>query len=396
MIATSLFIVGVIGIVIWYTGGSIVLGTRNETPNVAWGADIRSASTAGSLALDRDAQALYDRNHSAYRQQKAAPFIYPPWYAMLMIPFSLIPFPLAFFVWTAIGVAFLLASVRLLEIKSPALVAVVVLATWAAFQSTWYGQTSFLLLFLLAAAIRLWQADRQVSAGIALALCAFKPHLLLGFLVLWLIDLRRWKTLLLSAAGATAALAVASEVWIPGSWRGFVSSIFDTGVLLVPEREVSLMAVFRLLLPNLGPWVWPLWGIAVAAVVAAFLATIRRWQGHTAVPMALAIVVSLLLSIHGLSYDWLVLVAAYALIANFGRIPEFNTVMPFLMLAALLRIGFFLTDAMLERLNWAIHTPPLLLLAAFVWLTRAIWQSPQSTGSQGQPHPPLAAEIEVG
>lgn len=376
-----LTIVCAIGVSMWWVGSSVVLTTRDEVPEVSWGADVRSASTAGSLALNRDAVALYDKDDDAYQDINATRYIYPPWYAVLMIPLSLIPSPAVYFVWWAIGVVLLVGSVRLLEISAPNLVSVVALATWAALACLWYGQSSFLLLAVLALGLRLSLAGRNVSAGIAMALCAFKPHLLLGFVVLWLADVKKWRTLLISAAGTTVILAAASELWIPGAWGQFLGTVFATGVLLVPEREVSLLTAINLLLPNAGSLGWAIWGLAVAAIVGSFLATIRRWQGNARGPAALAILVSLLLSLHGLSYDWVLLVAAFGLLARHSGISEYHAAMPFLLLAALLPIGFLATDAMLDRFGWAIHSPPLLLLAVYAWFVVAMTRSPESRAS---------------
>jgi hypothetical protein len=308
---------------------------------------------------------------------------------MMMIPLSLIPPTSVYFVWLAICLGLLAASIRLIEIRAPALTLIVVLASWSAFQGAWYGQSSFLLLAVLALGLRLMAVGRNVSAGIAMALCTFKPHLLLGFAILWLANLRKWRSLLVSAAGATVVLAVASETWIPGAWSQFLGTLFDTGVLLVPEREVSLLSAINLLLPGAGSLAWAIWGLATMAIISSFLATVHRWRGHIMVPAALAIMISLLLSLHGLSYDWVVLVAAYGLLSRYGGMSEYQTAMPFLLLAAMLRIGFIVTDGMLDQLGWAVHTPPLLLLAMYVWFVVAIGRSAESNSPSDRSAEPL-------
>ena len=45
-------------------------------------------------------------------------------------------------------------------------------------------------------------------AGVGFALMAFKPHLFIGFGVVWLMNLRRWREQLMVTIGLTALLVV--------------------------------------------------------------------------------------------------------------------------------------------------------------------------------------------
>lgn len=139
-------------------------------------------------------------------ESAAVGFVNLPILAWLFMPLALLEEPTAGWVFLAFGVAAVAATYVLLlrlgdfNVVSGAMLALSILASGPLVNSLREGNTTHFILLLLVAALLLWRAGAEYSAGLVLGLCAlFKlPLMLFGLYVL----LRgRWRVV---AGGATA------------------------------------------------------------------------------------------------------------------------------------------------------------------------------------------------
>lgn len=181
----------------------------------------------GDLALlfdvDRFTAFLNDTYHNVLSFPLTfRPFVYPPGFLVLMLPFAPLGFHAAWASFQAVtgGAAF--AALRGGADRpgaAPVLAAWVLVSPSASVNVLW-GQTGFLTLALLAGGTRL-MARRPVLAGLAFGFMSIKPqHALL--VPVMLLALRAWKTLAAAAAGALALTGASWLLFGPGVWAGWV------------------------------------------------------------------------------------------------------------------------------------------------------------------------------
>lgn len=284
---------------------------------------------------------------------------------MLMIPLTWFSFPLVFAAWTAAGFAAGLVALRRLCTSRAELVAGAALLTAAAALTIWYGQNTFFMLALLSIAILALERGAYTTSGIAFGFLAFKPHLFLGFAVWLVLDFRRMMRVAIPAIVTSLALFAVSAIWLPGAWMEFLAAVFSDESLANDARELSLLSFVRLLFVGYPALV------VIASVLAVILVIVGlgygiRWSGaDVRIAAGLAIIASLLIAPHVVTYDWLLLVVALALLAWRPIAERSSIVGAGAALACVLAIGVFITDAQIDAFGRAIHVAPVALAAVF-------------------------------
>lgn len=134
------------------------------------------------------------------------------------------------------------------------------------------GQTSIFALLGLVLFLR-WHGEQPFLSGLALWLCALKPHLFLAFgvaLLLWVVVTRSYKVLLGVAAAFAASSAIAWRM-DPNAWTDYLRMMRTYGV----EKEFipCWSVVLRL-------WVRPdaMWIQSVLPVIGAVWAAVFFWK----------------------------------------------------------------------------------------------------------------------
>lgn len=205
----------------------------------------------------------------------------PPWALPLAWPLGLIGLRTAAILWTLILMACLVISVRLIRrihgnpqnafhwlgySFTPALICLIM------------GQTTLFSLLGLVLFLDLHRT-RPFLAGIALWLCALKPHLFVPFgavLLAWIVMTRSYKIL----AGAALAVAATSAIayWIdPASW-GYYTQMMRAPAL---EQEFipCLSVALRLWLKPAATWLQYLpVALACAWALKVFWSRRRTWD----------------------------------------------------------------------------------------------------------------------
>jgi hypothetical protein len=213
-------------------------------------------------------------------------FVYPPWIVFPLAPFTLLTWPtveLLFAVLTPLVIlAAIAAWMRLCRPGFDRLTAiaacVLILASWPAVWGCYQRQPSLFVAAAMALAILLFDRQRDISAGILLALATVKPQLVL-LLGLWLLLIslrqRRWR-FAASFCSTFAVLIGASALLLPGSISHWIHAAI---AYTHTAGKVSLLT--HLFGPRLGLF-------ADIALVAAL--GIRLWQLRSAAPGSSAFV----------------------------------------------------------------------------------------------------------
>jgi hypothetical protein len=151
------------------------------------------------------------------------PFLYPPHYLLLLLPFGAMPPALGAVVFLLASFALMAAALILLSEKRDErlLYVLAALLSPAAAIAVWLGQNSFLTAALLVGGFALAKR-RPLLAGILLGVLTYKPQFWL-MVPIALIAARQWKTLG-AALGSAALLALTSlVVFGPAPWEDWLS-----------------------------------------------------------------------------------------------------------------------------------------------------------------------------
>jgi hypothetical protein len=194
--------------------------------------DFASFYTAGLLVRSGDAARLYDLSMQWRVQQQFArtvkirlgplPYIRPPFEAILFVPFTLLPYKIACWVWMGLKLFIILVLPFFLPRPenssglycSPQNQWLISLAYFPVAFDLLQGQDSILVLLLLVIIIRLLLADRDLLAGAVLALATVKFHLILPLVAILVLS-RRVSVLpgFLAVGGALFAASLAMVHW---------------------------------------------------------------------------------------------------------------------------------------------------------------------------------------
>jgi Glycosyltransferase family 87 len=172
---------------------------------------------AYDFAVDRllAGQSMYDATATSIGQFGL--FLYPPPFAILVLPFALLPAGLDVTVWTVGLVAATVGAVGLLPVSQRTRFGVLLLAaiSWPVIYSIKLGQVGPILLLLFAVGWR--SLDRPWPFGIAAGLgtvIKVQPALLIG----WALVTGRRRAALIAIGVVGVLAAVATIVAGPGAW----------------------------------------------------------------------------------------------------------------------------------------------------------------------------------
>jgi len=193
----------------------------------------------------------------------AWPFVYPPTFLLFVWPFGQLPLALAFPLWTGLSAAlFFWAAAHLIRPVWASLALLIVPPVVLAVSP---GQTS---LVVGAAMIGGWvlREKRPRLAGVLFAVAAaIKPQaMLLAPIVLW----GEWRTLRW-AAGAGAALVLASLAFGPGLWLEWPKAVTAFAAVVPATDRINPSALIAS----------PLWAAALALLGVALAWRARNLAG---------------------------------------------------------------------------------------------------------------------
>ena len=295
-----------VGCLLGYTGYWLA----RTTPGFPWGGpgDFTSFCTGALIFRSGHSQQLYDLVLQASVQRSLLrpygwifkdgllPYIYPPFFAPLIIPLSYLPLGVAFHVWNLISLAFLLASVKVLlnqqhrgTSRDFLVAGLVVLSFFPVFEAFYKGQSVCLVLFAFALAYVNLKRGHEGWAGVALAIGLIKPQLVV-FVALVLLTQRRWRAIL-SLGGAGLLLAGLSWVLVGTQGMKAYASLSRSVMMwnglynFLPTRMANVRGtVYRFarafeLVGGAEPAAWVLLLATVGCSAILLVLILRCWKG---------------------------------------------------------------------------------------------------------------------
>jgi arabinofuranan 3-O-arabinosyltransferase len=219
-------------------GNFLTDGERQPIAN-----DFVAVVAAGALALDGQAAAAYDwPTHKAAEVRVIGHdfdnyygWHYPPTFLFVAAALALLPYLAAMLVWlTATLAAYAAALGGILNGRTGVLFA---LGFPAAIWNVTAGQNGFLTAALIGGMLGLLER-RPALAGLCLGLLTYKPQFGLLFPLVLIAD-RRWLTIAVAAAVATALVALSWLAFGSASWQAFVYWMPITSRIVLGEGHAD-------------------------------------------------------------------------------------------------------------------------------------------------------------
>lgn len=360
------------------------------------GGDFLQEWTAGKILWSAHSTELYELSrfravqHDAelvgfsWPESKYFPPVYPPFYYLLMSPFSWLPYSVAVKLWAILSAIFLVVSAELMRrfyrpfqarFEPAFVVSMIFVPLWVCFN---LGHKSTLLLLLLTATFLLLRHQRRWQAGLVYGLLAFKPHLAAVIGVTMLLK-RQWRFV----GGAAITFIVLGLISLGCGWQanlGFFNFVLNSGNYLDTAGYQladahSLWGATAYLFGGSGP-ISEFVALIAATIVVSLLTMMMRGplktnSTHFEFQFAAMIVSTLLLSPHLYFYDLLVVLLPMLLIACNLQSSLLSRPLAIALRAAialfLLGAGLFLTISTLTGIQLSV----VLMIAVLVLLTCA-------------------------
>lgn len=308
----------------------------------------------------------------------ALPYARAPFLAFLFQPLAKLPYLFAYFVWVIISVILYLAGLRaiwpagtrfrlsdtkvLLALSFPPFLADNLIA----------GQISAIAFFGFAMCLALEKSGRSFAAGIALAICANKPTLLVLAVPMAVISgrLRLLAGFAVSACGLTAislyAVGTAGCVAWLHMLLGFASAAMGTHTVFTLNKYVDINTFWRLILGG-QTRVGTALSLAVSVVGFVWLsASWWRWRrrgGSTDLLWSATLAWTLVCGAYTAIYDTILIVPAVILMA--GTVRDNRQFESLTALVGAIYSAAFLTQPVAEAIGFQVFTPLLTVMGAF-------------------------------
>ena len=354
-------------------------GWFEATTTFAIGSDFTVFHTVGALIADSHGAEIYDvdlvQAEYVARTGRVAventAFGNTPAFGVLVAPLGLLSWEVAWVVWTAVGIAGLLAAVHLLHAPRPARFAAIAIFTLPVYFAMAFGQATLLWLVVVAGSFAALEGGKVRRAGAVAGLLILKPTLLLGLGIWWLID-REHRPALWAAVGTSVVVVVLTLPFVGSAWLDYPAAAVDfaqrhTGVE-AQWAQFAPLGFFNLLFPGQRSLALVLGLVTVAAGVAVFLG---YWREHRDDPILLfagAIVLTLWVSPQVVAYEWTLLIAAGLLIYR----SRPNLANELITVAAILGVTatgtIVLSNTLRPALGWTIQLAAPALAIAVWWL----------------------------
>lgn len=337
-----------------------------------WGAARTTLSGGGASAYDLMAQGIAQ---AGLGRGETFAFVNPPPFLFAVLPFGLLPYPLAWIAWVAVTfTVWAWVSIRTFPRYLP-----LVLAFPGALIAAIHAQNGFVTGALLVGAVACLPRKPFLSGALIGAL-VIKPHLAV-LLPFWLAAGGKWKAFI--AAGASASgmlvlswLAFGTETMLAYTHSWAVSA--DIMAITDPAFYLRMATVYGQARIYLGHEIALVFNIALAiAMVALVVRSWKRFGGDSMASGALALAATPLASPYLFNYDlpflvlpllWLTLDAQRA-----GFRPWDKAIL----------LGLYLAPFATRALALPLHLNLMpVASAAMVWL---IWQRGAKLRSQASP-----------
>ena len=297
------------------------------------------------------------------------PWLYPPHYLLLLLPFGLLPFVPAGILFLALGFLSLLAAgfACVAAPRSRAIIAAAAALCPASAITVCLGQNTFFTCALMLGGFGLLPR-RPVLAGALLGALTYKPQLFLMVPVA-LIAARQWKALAAAAACALLLAIASAAVFGIEPWQQWFAVMTRPSALFVQWSAIARLNgqslyTYAALLGASAPLANAIQALGMAGAAAVVWWSYRRPMARE-VQLAMLFAATLLAAPHVIDYDALMLGLAAALVFAHGlarglRLAE-------TLFLVLLWVSPFFNPPTVFRAGFA---TPLLILLFIVWTMR--------------------------
>jgi hypothetical protein len=386
------------GVALWFAWMvSILLGSgKMDLAGQVIGTDYLQFYTAGSTLLQGQSPELYNFEFQSQLEQAIAgpdlanfyAFITPPFLAWLYVPFALLPYTWSFVAWSLLGFLFLWLSIKLIGVDQPRKTFIWSLTFFPIFATISFGQNSLLSLLIFSFTYWLWKKDKFVAAGLVSSLLLYKPQMVLGLGLLWLLDWRSsWRSLLGLAAGGSLLAGLCFWLLPEASWAYInLARDFLPGLIYgeqFPIWHLHSLRGFWILLTSGNRWLSEGLSLILSLLgIVAFFFFWRRYRADRTILFAGAVCLTIWISPHAMIYDWSILVIPAILF--WQAFPQLRTL--FKVLYALIWTSVFIstpmTVAQLKVLPVALQLSLPALFLVLLILYRQVMNEKGENGSQ--------------
>jgi hypothetical protein len=294
------------------------------------GTDFLHFYVIGSIAREGRWSELYDASAQERRARATVPGsadvvfvpVESPQLALLISPLTAVSYTGALAIWLTLGAAlYALACAALWRDAGSLhpyarLVMVACVAFPGLLTAILHGQTAWLSLACVVAALAALRRSRRFAAGLALGLLVFKPHWAAAAAVVFVFA-AEWRVVAGIVAGAFVETVVTGTIagWlVMASYARVLVNLPSVAGLLEPRLGDSLRGYVQLLVSS------PAFSIAIFCVAATAAAVIAAaiWRSSVSIDLRLssAVIAMMLINPHVNAYDLLLLAPVCLMLAN--------------------------------------------------------------------------------
>jgi hypothetical protein len=151
----------------------------------------------------------------------------PPFYFLLYTPTARLPYIASFWIWSIISLGMLYLGFRCLGVERPWIAIAWATSFYPVFATISFGQNSLLSFAILCAVYLLLKRDRPYTAGMVAGLLSFKPTVMLGLLLWWFLDVRRYWRCWLGLMVTGAILLVITLIFVRKEFEVFLAILSE-------------------------------------------------------------------------------------------------------------------------------------------------------------------------
>ncbi len=300
------------------------------------GTDFASFYTAGKIVTMGRSPDLYNLGLVNSIQQELYgsspsgiyPFLNPPHFALLMVPFSILTYILAFTMWTILGLLVFWFSFKALDIQNPKKSFLWALTWFPVFAVVSFGQNSFFSIAIFCLTFYYWKRERNWIAGLLFSLLLLKPQLLAGVGFLWLLDWRKsWKSLIALGIGVLFQLGAsfflfpeASLSYLDYTWKALPNLIHLEGFPI--WNAFSVQSFWLSILPVYPALAKSLFWICFMIGIFFFYRFWRKFRDDKTIVFSASIILLVWCIPYIMLYDWSLLLIPAVLFWN--HLPRFR------------------------------------------------------------------------
>ena len=312
----------------------------------------------------------------------------PPFYALAYIPTSRLPYLASFWIWSAIAVVFLWFGIRWLGSEKPVSAFLLAMSFYPVFSVLGFGQNSLLSFGFFCLTFYLMRRQRFILAGMAAGLLLYKPQLLMGLGLWWLLSLRTYWKCFIGLGITGAVLAALSFLVVPEETKIFIQKLpeiakYDAFMfwnLHNPRGFGTLIAGDDKKVGNVVGLIF------MGVAVLCFIWFWRKHRDNVPVMFAAAVFLTLWASPHTMIYEWTLAVIPAVLLWDYVKEKRDDWILIFSVSWIALFISTPIAKAMFEwtwnereRTAYAIQISVPVLAVVAVWTARVL-QRPRLKG----------------